>query len=112
MNKRIWELDAARGLALIGMILIHFVFDLTELTGILTWQEPGWFLFLKNHGGALFLVISGISATLAKVPPWKQGVVALGPITASRCPACAARGSSRWRLCSRTKPAAAASSRV
>ena len=64
MKKRIWELDAARGLALIGMILIHFVFDLTELTGILTWQEPGWFLFLKNHGGALFLVISGISATL------------------------------------------------
>ena len=59
MKKRIWELDAARGLALIGMILIHFVFDLTELTGILTWQEPGWFLFLKNHGGALFLVISG-----------------------------------------------------
>ena len=43
MKKRIWELDAARGLALIGMILIHFVFDLTELTGILTWQEPGWF---------------------------------------------------------------------
>lgn len=48
MKKRIWELDAARGLALIGMILIHFVFDLTELTGILTWQEPGWFLFLKT----------------------------------------------------------------
>lgn len=68
MKKRIWELDAARGLALIGMILIHFVFDLTELTGILTWQEPGWFLFLKNHGGALFLLISGISATLGSHP--------------------------------------------
>ena len=64
MKKRIWELDAARGLALIGMLVIHFVYDLTDLTGVLQWQEPAWFLFVKNRGGALFLVISGISATL------------------------------------------------
>lgn len=64
MKKRIWELDAARGLALIGMLVIHFLYDLTDLTGVLTWQEPGWFLFVKNRCGAVFLVISGISATL------------------------------------------------
>lgn len=64
MKRRIWELDAARGLALIGMIAVHLLYDLTELTGVLRWQEPEWFLFLKNHGGALFLLISGISATL------------------------------------------------
>ena len=64
MKKRIWELDAARGLALIGMLVVHFLYDLTDLTGVLTWQEPGWFLFVKNRCGAVFLVISGISATL------------------------------------------------
>lgn len=64
MKKRIWELDAARGLALIGMLVVHFLYDLTDLTGVLIWQEPGWFLFMKNRCGAVFLVISGISATL------------------------------------------------
>ena len=64
MKRRIWELDAARGLALVGMIAVHLLYDLTELTGVLHWQEPQWFLFVKNHCGAVFLVISGISATL------------------------------------------------
>lgn len=64
MKRRIWELDAARGLALVGMIAVHLLYDLTELTGVLQWQEPQWFLFIKNHCGAVFLVISGISATL------------------------------------------------
>lgn len=64
MKSRIWELDALRGLALLGMVLIHFVYDLTELVGVLSWQEPGWYLFVKNNCGGIFLVISGISATL------------------------------------------------
>lgn len=64
MKNRIWELDAARGLALLGMLIIHFVYDLVELFGVFAWQEPGWYLFIKNNCGFIFLVISGISATL------------------------------------------------
>lgn len=64
MKKRIWELDAARGLALVGMLAVHFIYDLTELTGLISWQAPAWYLFLKNQCGFVFLVISGISATL------------------------------------------------
>lgn len=64
MQKRIWELDAARGLALIGMLIVHFVFDLTELTGVFAWREPEWFLLVKNNAGGIFLIISGICATL------------------------------------------------
>lgn len=64
MKNRIWELDAARGLALLGMLIIHFVYDLVELCGVFAWQEPGWYLFIKNNCGFIFLVISGISATL------------------------------------------------
>lgn len=64
MKKRIWELDAARGLCVLGMVLVHFVYDLTELYAIVDWQYPGWFSLIKDWGGVLFLLISGISATL------------------------------------------------
>ena len=64
MKQRIWELDAARGLAVLGMVMVHFLFDLSELSGILRWREPVWFLLVKNHCGGVFLVISGISVTL------------------------------------------------
>lgn len=63
-TPRIWELDFARGLALIGMIIIHFLYDLVDLFGILPWDQPQWYLLFKNNYGAVFLVISGISATL------------------------------------------------
>lgn len=64
MKKRIWELDAARGLCVLGMVGVHFVYDLTELYRIVDWQYPGWFSLIKDWGGVLFLLISGISATL------------------------------------------------
>ena len=64
MKKRIWELDAFRGICILGMVLVHFVYDLVELYGIWDWRYPAWFSFAKNWGGVLFLLISGISATL------------------------------------------------
>lgn len=64
MKQRIWELDFARGLALIGMIGIHLIYDLVDLFGILPWRQPMWYLVFKNNYGALFLLISGISVTL------------------------------------------------
>lgn len=76
MKKRIWELDAARGLALLGMLGIHFLYDLVELFGVFSWREPGWYLFIKNDCGFIFLVISGISATLG-THPLKRGIQVL-----------------------------------
>lgn len=61
---RIWELDCLRGLALIGMIGIHLIYDLVDLFGILPWHLPGWYLLFKNNYGAIFLLISGVSVTL------------------------------------------------
>lgn len=63
-GSRIWELDALRGLCVLGMILLHFVYDLVELWGLISWHYPRWLLFLMDRGGILFLLISGISATL------------------------------------------------
>jgi uncharacterized membrane protein len=64
MKKRIWELDAFRGICILGVIIVHFVFDLTELYQIVDWEVPTWFAFVQQWGGVLFLLISGISATL------------------------------------------------
>ena len=68
MSKRIWELDALRGLALLGMMGIHFVYDLVDLFGVWNWQQPAWYLFFKNNYGAVFFLISGISVTLGSRP--------------------------------------------
>lgn len=64
MKKRIWELDAFRGLCLIGMIGVHLVYDLTVLYKIVTWQPPDIFVFVQRWGGLLFLLLSGICVTL------------------------------------------------
>ena len=64
MKKRIWELDAARGICILGMVAVHFIFDLTQLYQLVSWQLPEALLFLQNWGGVLFLLISGICVTL------------------------------------------------
>ncbi|MBE6933433.1 MAG: DUF1624 domain-containing protein [Ruminococcaceae bacterium] len=64
MKKRIWELDALRGLCVLGMVIVHFVYDLVDLYQLVPWQYPAAFLFVKQWGGVLFLLISGICVTL------------------------------------------------
>ncbi len=64
MKQRIWELDALRGICVLGMICVHTVYDLVEMTGLLTWRYPAWFAFLKDWGGIVFLLLSGVCATL------------------------------------------------
>ena len=64
--KRIWELDAFRGLCVLGMVLVHLVFDLVYLYQLVDWQYPVWFSFVMDWGGVLFLLISGICVTLGR----------------------------------------------
>ena len=64
-GKRIWELDALRGLCVLCMILLHFLYDLTALWMLVPPDYPAWVTFLMNRGGILFLLISGISATFS-----------------------------------------------
>lgn len=76
MKKRIWELDAFRGICILGMVAIHFVFDLTELYRLVDWQAPTWFHLLQQWGGILFILLSGICATLGRQNV-KRGAVVL-----------------------------------
>lgn len=64
MKKRIWELDAFRGLCIIGVVIVHLIYDLVDLYQIIDWRYPAWFAFIKDWGGILFLLLSGICVTL------------------------------------------------
>lgn len=64
MKARIWELDAFRGLCILGMVAVHFVYDIVNLYGLVQWDLPEAFLFVQKWGGVLFLLLSGICITL------------------------------------------------
>ena len=64
MKKRIWELDALRGFCILGVICVHFVYDITVLYRLVDWTPPMLFQFVQRWGGVLFLLISGICVTL------------------------------------------------
>lgn len=72
-KARIWELDALRGLCILCMIAIHSIFDLNEFGGF-DIHPPTWFIFFRSYGHILFVLISGICATLAS-HSFKRGVV-------------------------------------
>ena len=77
MKKRIWELDAARGLCILGMVLVHLLYDLQHL---FAWLPPGAspvFSFVMEWGGVLFFLISGICATLGNHPV-RRGAIVFG----------------------------------
>lgn len=77
MRKRIWELDALRGLCVIGMVLVHLVYDLAVMYRIVRWDLPTWFNLLQKWGGVLFLLISGTSATLGR-RSFRRGLIVFG----------------------------------
>lgn len=63
MNKRVWELDVFRGICILGVVAVHAVYDLVDLYKIIEWDYPAWFRLIKGCG-FLFLILSGICATL------------------------------------------------
>ena len=77
MSKRIWELDAARGLCILGMVLVHLVYDIRELYNLADFAYPAIFSFVMHWGSVLFLLISGICVTLGHHPVMR-GLVVIG----------------------------------
>lgn len=76
MKKRIWELDALRGLCICGMVIVHFFYDLIAFGGMeITF--PQWAYFVKQYGHVLFVLISGICVTLGRKTV-TRGVYVLG----------------------------------
>ncbi len=70
MTKRIWELDALRGICILGMVVIHFLYDLQV-------SLPLPLQLLQDWGGCAFLLLSGVCVTLGH-HPIRRGLVVLG----------------------------------
>ena len=78
MSKhRVWELDAFRGICILGMVFVHLMYDLADLYKIIDWEYPAWFSLMKNWGGVLFVLISGICATLGRRSV-RRGLIVMG----------------------------------
>ncbi len=65
VNKsRIWELDFLRGIALILMIYFHIIYDLKEFVNLPISYSDGVNYILGKISAILFMLISGVCASL------------------------------------------------
>lgn len=76
-KKRVWELDALRGICILGMFVVHFFYDLSAIGGK-SIDMPDWFHLIRQYGHILFVLISGICATLTSHSTLKRGLVVFG----------------------------------
>lgn len=75
-QKRIWELDALRGLCILCVIVVHFLFDLSYFGGLSLSLSPA-FLFVQQYGGVVFVLLSGLCATLGS-RSLRRGLIVFG----------------------------------
>lgn len=75
--KRIWELDAFRGLCILGMTGVHLRYDLAAFYQLAPWTRSPLFAFVKDWGGVLFLLLSGLCATLGTRTS-RRGLIVFG----------------------------------
>ena len=75
-KQRIWELDALRGLCIIGMVIVHLVYDIRVFTDVKL-SIPEWFFTVQEYGHLFFVLISGICVTLGS-RCIKRGLIVCG----------------------------------
>ena len=64
-NNRIWELDALRGIMILGVVFIHLCFDLDYFLGVDVVKNP-ILQFCMDHCGFTFVILSGLCVTLGR----------------------------------------------
>ena len=75
-KDRIWELDAFRGLCILGVIIVHTIYDL-QMFGMISYETPTLFNIIRDYGGLLFIIISGICVTLGH-HNLRRGIIVFG----------------------------------
>lgn len=69
MQQRVWELDVFRGVCIVGMVLLHLLYDLVELYRLIPMAYPAALRFLLDWGGTFFVALSGVCVTLGSRAP-------------------------------------------
>lgn len=73
-EKRFWEIDFLRGLAIIVMVTYHVYFNLTTFGDYSIDLKSGFWLFCGRSAAILFLTLAGISLYLS----YSQNLILLG----------------------------------
>jgi uncharacterized membrane protein len=77
VKQRIWEIDFARGIAIMLMVGFHLVVDLREFYQYpVNYMSGAWFLIGKSSA-ILFLLLAGISSAISE-DQLRRGCVILG----------------------------------
>lgn len=74
-KQRIWEVDAFRGFCLLFVFASHLSYDLRDSFRLAF--DLGFLDKLFEYGGAVFIVLSGLSATLGS-KSFRRGMIVLG----------------------------------
>jgi uncharacterized membrane protein len=72
-HYRLWELDFIRGLAVVMMVLYHFLYDLDYFGGCPLNVRSGSWLYFAEATAAIFIVLVGASLTLSSSRARKGG---------------------------------------
>jgi uncharacterized membrane protein len=62
---RVWEIDYIRGIALVMMIIFHFVFDLREFYGYKISYDSGVIYYIGKVSAITFMLVSAISCSFS-----------------------------------------------
>lgn len=65
-NRRIWEIDLLKALAIILMITFHTVFDLNQFVGINIEYQSGFWYWVGKISALIFIFLAGISGGFSK----------------------------------------------
>lgn len=76
-DERIWEVDFCKGLAFLGMLFFHIIFDLHEWKGFNINYQTGIYAWIGDLSAILFIVLSGVSIHFSK-NPLKRGLKIFG----------------------------------
>ena len=63
-SHRLWEVDSARGIAIMMMVLSNFLFDLSLFAGC-GWCYSGFWFYFARATAVLFVLVAGISLALS-----------------------------------------------
>ncbi len=73
-RNRIFEIDALRGMCIIGMVGVHLWMNYCDF--FMNSRYPAFLQFFLDFGGILFVILSGIAVTLGH-HPLRRGLIVL-----------------------------------
>jgi len=71
LKFRYGEIDVLRAVAIVLMVLFHFVYDLKEFAGVSIDDQSTFWFSIGKASALLFMFISGVSSGFSTSPVWR-----------------------------------------